>query len=203
MDNLSIQLHEMVLVGNRSRLVLNDELDMIHLDTRIDRLDGAVKEIWLSIMNASTVVLKGVTSSLATVPEEELKSLLNKCEEMVENVMIVAMGVPRSFIDEQARNRMIQEAQQLRRCCREVDTTKRSSCENFISKRPEEIVQLLMKIFMGERVSLSHTGIDKTKLRKTILERSRLVFSTVSMAGNCSRFPWDLTSPSTQSNFIV
>jgi hypothetical protein len=175
-------MHEMVLVGNASRLVLDDEVAMIHLDSRAELVDTAIKAIWQTMQDGASATPEIVAGAQPSAATDVLARILHKSSQLAKHAMILANGLPPEFLSDGSRQELSRRALELARRCNAASPARRETLEAFAASCPEEIVTSLLTFVQDRRWQLPPSGLSTDTLKDASLRGARLVFSTVSTA---------------------
>ena len=177
-----VPMHEMVLVGNASRLVLDDEVAMIHLDSRAELVDTAIKAIWQTMQDGASATPEIVAGAQPSAATDVLARILHTSSQLAKHAMILANGLPPEFLSDGSRQELSRRALELARRCNAASPARRETLEAFAASCPEEIVTSLLTFVQDRRWQLPPSGLSTDTLKDASLRGARLVFSTVSTA---------------------
>ena len=178
-----VPTHEMVLVGNASRLVLDDELALVHLDSRAEGIDAAIKAMWQMMQDGTSTAPEIVEGAGPSAGTDVLTRMLKKSTEVATHAMDLANGLPSKYLNDRSRQELSQCAMELARRCECACPSRRDTLEAFAASGPEELVVSLLKFVQNRPGQLPPRGLGVDALKDAVLEGARLVFSTVSTGG--------------------
>jgi hypothetical protein len=175
-DGRPVRLDQLALVGSASRLVLNDDLLLLHVDARVDRLDEAACAMW-------QLMILSIWRKWDEEDDEVDSTFVCRCREVVEAARTLVDELPESILKDGARAGLRSKIRGLSRLCAAVQEDDPESLQAFAAARPTQEVRAIFGRVRGVE-GLRPQGFARRRLKKDILAGARLVFSTVSTAGS-------------------
>ncbi len=151
---LDFPMHQIVLHGSKTRLKLDNELEKIHLSSRISRLIKAIRR-W-----------EGHRRSILTSPDETTQLVLDEC---IDDLTVIFLDCPASLLSDRER-------QSVKNCLDCLTQTRSRELISDLKPLEENFYYVLF------HVSISDEVFDT--LKAEILFSATLVFSTVSVAAS-------------------
>ena len=192
-----VELFELVLIGDESRLILDGNLRLLHLDSRVRRLleaqtswnDGlaAIMSFDLHALDPPPAVTAqqaqaAQVSDPSGTPDQALRSLRDACSNCVESAQVVTSEVPRSAMPTAARQAMREAARVLVRFLGELKSilsTPEREHSGLVGAAHTRLVDALKQITCSV-----HLELTRKALREMIITGAKVLFSTVSAAGS-------------------